>query len=285
MHGTREDANRHHPVIDVDYWQNEIVPSPDELKHGMWIDTPKRWRAMEARRRLVFEKAGHTPKGVPVDLFLWGYGFASPKKPYLTRFGGVPWREKSLPWPTSPNGSPLRFVAQLCFLDSMDIIDGPLPGDVCLIYCDEIDSMRFTIEWSSHQLREPIQSHEVPNAAGDQGFQLHAAIHRTFQYPDDEALFDERSIYDAVWQGTMIGRSVFMPQGGDAFVSAIATFSSILPSSNPWPLLNVLALPVCVFPKGHSWPIEIWNYSIGDAGAVLIGRDKAGRIIVSDEGG
>jgi hypothetical protein len=82
----------------------------------------------------------------------------------------------------------------------------------------------------------------------------------------------------------MAGGSLFLPQGTDRFVSRVATFSVIGPSANPWPLLNVPAVSVCVFPQGHSHPIDVWHYDIGDAGVVIIGRCEDGRFGAYEEG-
>jgi hypothetical protein len=281
MHGTRINPKVHHPVVDIDFWRAEFAPKEGEKLHDMWIDTPRRLIHMIQRREAAFEKLKKPPVGVPVDLFLWGYGFGSPEKPYTTRVGGIPWREATKPWPADKRGKSLTFIAQLCFVDSKDIISAKLPGDLLLIFgefCDgevTLDDPAVVLEWSSASLKAPSEREHCPKH-GRLPFRLDGAIHRTVQYPDEYDLFDERSIRDAVWQGTIIGPSAFMPQFTEP-AGLIATFSSILPSGPRWPLLNVPSLPQYIAPKGHRLDIELWELNIGDAGVIAICMDKKGR--------
>lgn len=55
-------------------------------------------------------------------------------KPWLTRVGGIPYRDRSIPWPTN-GGKSLKFVAQVCFVDSRDLFSQEIP-DVLLMFVD-----------------------------------------------------------------------------------------------------------------------------------------------------
>jgi hypothetical protein len=280
MHGTRSDPKRHHPVVDLEYWRAELAPQPSDPLHDLWIDGPRRLVHMEARRAAVLAKLAKRPEGTPADLFLWGYGFGEPAKPYLTRVGGLPWRDARKPWPKGENDRPLTFIGQLCFLDSKDIIAAPLPGDVLLVFSEFSEGYlwwgekNLIIEWSPIQLDHPTKDEHVPKCCR-MPFKLYGAIHRIMQYPDERDAFGERSVHDAVWQGTIIGPEAFLPQFSGT-EGLIATFGSILPSENPWPMLNVPALPVCVLRKGNSAPIPVWELGIGDAGVIIIRRNEKG---------
>jgi hypothetical protein len=254
LHGTRTDPKKVHSVIDLDYWRGEIVLAPGERLHDTWIASPRQLLHMERRRAEAFATLAKPPAGVAIDLFLWGFGFGTRERPYLTQVGGTPWREAAKPWPKDKSGKPLTFIAQLCFVDSHDVVVGPLPGDVLLIfahYADgnlTLDHESLALEWSAIELQKPLDSLNVPRGSG-LPFRFDGAIHRTHQYPGAEALFGPKSIHDAEWQGTIIGPSAFMPQGGSTD-GLIATFSSLLPYDAEWPLLNVPALPTCVMPRG-----------------------------------
>ena len=52
---------------------------------------------------------------------------------YVTKIGGLPYRPARLAWPTAADGTPLAFLAQICFSASWDSV-GNLPGDVLLVF-------------------------------------------------------------------------------------------------------------------------------------------------------
>ena len=98
---------------------------------------------------------------IATDVFVWARGEAP--NPAMTKIGGVPYRPRSLPWPRDGEGRRIRFIAQLCFADSRDIV-GDLPGDVLLIFGDDdallVAPERLVFEWSSLGIQE--RALEVP---------------------------------------------------------------------------------------------------------------------------
>ncbi len=67
---------------------------------------------------------------VSADIFLWSPG--EPPHPAGTKISGVPYLPRGVPWPER-RGSPMTFMAQICFADSRDLI-GKTPGDVLLLF-------------------------------------------------------------------------------------------------------------------------------------------------------
>jgi uncharacterized protein YwqG len=97
----------------------------------------------------------------------------------VTKVGGLPYRPADAPWPKDVTGSPLRFIAQLCFVDSRDLVPS-LPGDVLLVFGNDDalieEAERLVFEWW------PIASmpliSEVPSR-DDALTPYHGVLHRT----------------------------------------------------------------------------------------------------------
>ncbi len=86
----------------------------------------------------------------------WG----EPPKPWMTKFWGVPYRSRALPWPYFKNGYPIPFRAQLNFTDSKDVV-GDLPGDLLLVFCHPGDVWAAVFEWGSTSIADTISMEEV----------------------------------------------------------------------------------------------------------------------------
>ena len=127
-------------------------------------------------------------RAVPVDYVVWR------KKPHdvpwLTRIGGIPWREKSLPWPHSTEKGDYTFVGQFYLKDSPEFFPFDLKGDLALVffsmngamYGEECDVI---LEWSNKNLEAPCTDDDCP--AGKFAVpQLYAELFRGFEYPDFE---------------------------------------------------------------------------------------------------
>jgi hypothetical protein len=103
-------------------------------------------------------------ESVGTDVFLFSIG--EPSVSSTTKVGGIPYRPKNKPWPTSDDGQTLIFLAQYNFADSRDLV-GDLPGDILLVFSkyrhptwpDEPDQLQF--EWYTLGGSEPMCT-EVP---------------------------------------------------------------------------------------------------------------------------
>jgi len=152
--------------------------------------------ALEQLRDLSY---AHLPdlKRVPTDIFIWSFGETDQRM--VTNIGGLPYRAASSPWPRSPSGVPLTFVAQICFADSHDLIP-ERPGDILLIFTEaknwgsaeeplydfmgnaEYDSY-LLFEWVSFQDLPLVTRQHVPQT-GLQITPCYATIHRTWDYAE-----------------------------------------------------------------------------------------------------
>lgn len=220
-------SRSHHPRFDFDYWARhfpvDIAKSSKgepsyRTKDGEPIDFREvnspivlaeceqvRWD-VASRLRL---------RGKPADIFVFREG--GPPRPYLTKFGGRPYWPVGRPVPIDENGNPMRFIGQLCFLDSLDIIDLELPGEILVIF----DS------WVPTEDRERYYSFGEPKAAvwvtraeveasgiasgldSHLNFAAHGQIHRTMDYHSRRA-FDY--LAQPVLEATRVGRGGDHPQ-------------------------------------------------------------------------
>ncbi|HEY7152968.1 MAG TPA: DUF1963 domain-containing protein [Gemmataceae bacterium] len=84
----------------------------------------------------------------------------------VTKIGGLPYRPARLAWPTAVDGTPLSFLAQICFAASRDLI-GDLPGDVLLVFMPDEPggiSADLYFEWFPLGLKHLIGSEMVSDA-------------------------------------------------------------------------------------------------------------------------
>jgi hypothetical protein len=277
----------HHPTLDFDEW-SKIYPRESFAKpDGEIITSPSHLCEVEfARDKMRSRKPLGTP--VPVDIFLWSSG--QPKKPYLTKLGGTPYRESSRPWPRSDDGKPYTFVAQFCFADSRNIVSNRLPNDVMLIFFKDSDSYKpsnqkaVQIEWNSVELSQP----SLPSDCPEPSFtvpQLSGVRYRMNEYPDSEDLFFESEdefpsgYLLAVTQSTKIGRETFYIQNdvreeGDELICALSSFHP----SEEWPLVDMKSLPK--EPQNPNGPYEWGKYRmmLSDVGCMYFVIDKGGSV-------
>jgi hypothetical protein len=154
-------------------------------------------------------------------------------------------------WPTGEHGEPLRFVGQLCFADSRDILP-EMPADVLLVFGDD-DALlaqpeRLVFEWWS-LTNAPLVS-EMP-AVEDPLVPFHANLHRTDDWDD------------AIFEGTKIGGLPQfiqdVPDASGAFIAAIGSIS--VAPDREYPFVNVAE------PRGWSHENDLM---IGDMGSLYL---------------
>ena len=190
----------------------------------------------------------------PTDVVVWAKG--EPSNRSVTKVGGVPYRPSIALWPEDVTGTPQRFIAQLCFVDSRDLVPR-LPGDVLLIFGDD-DALlgepeRLLFEWwpvDSRPLVSDVPPVDAPLAP------FYAVLHRTEDWDD------------AVFEGTKIGGVPKYiqeePTTSGTFIGAIGSIS--VPTDSPYPFVNVAE------PRG--WTHEN-DLLIGDMGSLylFVGHD------------
>jgi hypothetical protein len=195
-------------------------------------------------------------KQVPADVFVYGVG--EPRHPAATKYGGRAYRRRDAPWPTNRLGRPLRFVGQLCFADSRDVV-GKTPGDVlCLFHDgDERFNEGFRCEWNSIG---PESAAVDPPAEGAWPFstdRYYAERLRTYDLP--RSYFQAEDAYTAIWEGTKVGGVPVPIQDGDSAGRFLGSFGSISYAAGAkWRFLNREA----PFEEGDS------PFMFGDMGSV-----------------
>lgn len=285
IHGTRSVKDVQHPVFNLNYWKR-LCPLGDNRRSAGDVYSPAKLAYIEQARSLA------KPRGeaVPVDVFVWASGHDH-DRPWLTRLGGYPWRAADAPWPRDKDGVPLCFLGQVCFVDSMDVVAGRLPGDVVLlfgrysggwVYDDPV-----VVEWSPLRIKKPADIDSTPwNAMLP--LALQGVRHRTVQYTDHkkyEGAFHRAGFEHGGWniasiQATSIGTYCSLPQvwpfHEEDRESLVCTLSSFY-CWGEWPLCDMPSAPKTVDVDGTpdldfsiTKPFE---FGIGDAGAMWVYRD------------
>jgi Domain of unknown function (DUF1963) len=215
----------------------EIVVGPRDVA----INEQLRTEALAAR-----EYAG---KRYPTDVVVWAKG--EPSNRSVTKVGGLPYRPAALPWPEDSTGTPLRFIAQICFVDSRELVP-PLPGDILLIFGDD-DALvgepeRLVFEW--WPLAPTSLISEVPVRA-DALTPFCAVLHRAEDWDD------------SIFEGTKIGGLPKfiqeVPEQSGAFIAALGSIS--VSADQPNPFVNVAE------PYGRSDENDLM---IGDMGSLYL---------------
>jgi len=189
-----------HERLDLHHWKRRCSlqrlrdASGGKSPTGGAITGPCDIAALEQLRELTYAHLPDT-KRVSTDIFIWSFGETNQRM--VTKIGGLPYRAASQPWPRSPSGVPLTFVAQICFADSHDLFP-KLPGDILLIFTEarnwgsaeellydfmgnaEYDSF-LLFEWVSFHDR-PLVTHQHVPEAGLFITPCYGAIHRTWDY-------------------------------------------------------------------------------------------------------
>jgi hypothetical protein len=300
---------RLHEVVDINHWIDffplklfEKTEGPRKYRDSNSEDLVDLWKpsgefiispahlAMTEQVRRRAAKTHNLGKAIPTDLFLLGVG--EPKLPYLTKVGGTPYRPADHPWPKAPNGEPLTFLLQFCFLDSKDIIPSDLPGDVMLLFAEDWNSLgepekpaNYRIEWSRVPLNNPMTAAQCPktNLKVPKYF---GVIYRMNEYPDSWDTFRKEGHNEywllAVTQATRIGSETFFIQQDPRKKgeTLLCSFSCIgiwnnhaKGKENCFPLINVPTIGEV--PKEYA---NNQDLMLGDCGCLYILRDAKGNI-------
>lgn len=185
----------------------------------------------------------------PVDVAVWAKG--EPADRSVTKIGGLPYRPSHAAWPEGDSGQPMRFIGQLCFADSLDIVPA-LPGKMLLVFGDDdallSEPERLVFEW--WPLSNALLVSEVP-AVDDPLAPFHAVLHRTEDWDG------------AIFEGTKIGGAPRFIQDDPGvpgiFVGTIGSIS--VDSNERYPFVNV--------PEPADWSHEN-HLMIGDMGSVYL---------------
>lgn len=189
------------------------------------------------------KKAHPEMKGVPVDVVLFALGEAPERK--MTKIGGLPYRDRKLPWPVTADGRTYTFVGQLDLSESQAILP-PVPSDVLLVFAseDDGDPDTFWFEWAGN-VTDLIPAEEVP-PPGWEFPKCYGVRCRTEDYPVEyDSVFEEAYDTDGLFvvrtYGTKIGGLPCWIQGEEKlageFVGQMGPVSPKAKVVYPW--LNV----------------------------------------------
>ncbi len=137
---------------------------PSEHVLGWGIVGPGHLAEVEQARTKA-ARYGDLGETVPTDVLVFAGG--SPRRRDVTKVGGLPYRPREKPWPTTADGVPMTFLAQYRFVESRDII-GETPGDILLVFAADEDSFwddapnRPAFEWYPLGLKQLIRRKEIP---------------------------------------------------------------------------------------------------------------------------
>jgi hypothetical protein len=239
-----------------EYADDQAVEKHIQLMCPKWeiVVGPKSVAVNEQLKEEALASGRYPGSRFATDVVIWAKG-ESPNRSF-TKIGGLPYRPSGSPWPREVTGKPQRFIAQLSFVDSRDLVPR-LPGDILLIFGDD-DALlgepeRLLFEWwpiASHSLVSEMPAVDAPLAP------FYAVLHRTEDW--DSAIFE----------GTKIGGVPKyiqeQPSTSGAFIGAIGSIS--VATDAPHPFVNVAE------PRG--WPHEN-DLMIGDMGSLylFVGRD------------
>ncbi len=294
-----------HPKVNFDHWSSLFPIETFEKTSGprqysptekgdpidLWkpsgaiITSPAHLCEIELVRKQYANTKDLGPR-VPVDIFLWSID--PPEKPFLTKLGGTPHRESTIPWPND-NGKPFTFVAQFCFADSRDIVSKKIPGDVMLIFFKDAygadDSIH--VEWSAVELDSPLTSDRCPPPSFTVP-QLSGHIYRTNEYPESRDVF-EKAGHDQCYlfpttQSTKIGRETFFiqgdPRGPDD--ELLCALNSVHPTTYPpgakWPFIGLETLPEDWDKPDDDYQWGRYQMMFGDVGCMYFLIDKRGNV-------
>lgn len=273
-----------HEKLDITYWKSFFsVPRLREEAGGKAPDAniisgPYNIAVLEQLRGVSYGNLSEVER-VPTDIFIWSRG--EPEQRAVTKIGGLPYRLAEKPWPLAPSGVPMTFAAQICFIDSLDIIP-PLPADILLIFTEAKtytfreetfydfmgeaeDDSYLIFEWVSLTDLPLITQQDIP-ASPLQIMPCYGSIHRTWDYPqvDGFAYPDIAEHIPPVLEATKIGGmcpwSEYEYQGTKGYLCSLSSLANKI--YLPFPFLNV--------PAPISW--EEWSHSnrlmIGDVGLI-----------------
>src|SRR5258708_3866058 len=120
--------------FDFGAWRRHLAFTPAQVRErvGWTIAGPEELVAVETVRSKAL-RFGDLGPSVPCDIHIFVHGEA-PRRD-ATVIGGVPYRPRTMPWPTRRDGTPMVFVCQFAFHQSQDIFGArTLPGDLLLVF-------------------------------------------------------------------------------------------------------------------------------------------------------
>lgn len=216
----------------------EVEPS---VRMNYFIDGPRSLAWSEQVREWARGVADlGTP--VPTDLVLLERG--APRAPYLTQIGGAPYIDEG-DWPLTTVGVPMTFVCQVCFVDSLDLFDQELPGDVLLCFVDPdvpvevAESDDVALIWQRIGLVDPSAAvpATTPCYAG--------VLLRSEEFPESLDVFYELGFQNSADLSrrpvSRIGGVAGFPQGesDNECLALLAAITRVAPPMGKWPFLNV----------------------------------------------
>lgn len=242
------------------------------------ISSPLHLAAFEHIRRMFIQRGFDLGTPIPTDVFLWRITPISDGP--VTRIGGDPFRNPHKPWPTSASGERLPFLAQISFLDSLDLVPDDLPGEILCMYGNwtgkhDLNTESLVFEWSSRDGGQTVRYQPVPQWK----YCAEGVIVRTFNYPDLEHLREEAPTDTPDdFQATQIGGRPRYPQGDPTDGRrAIATISSFQ-AAEIWPFVNCREIPRFTYQKGHEGQLDdLFSMMIGDMGSIFVHRTSTGK--------
>lgn len=144
------------------------------------------------KRELWIRDHPPSEQPVPVDYFVFGIG--EPDDPSSTKFGGVPYRSRSKPWPGVDDEEAYEFFGQINFTASRDIVPD-LPSDLLLIFLTWEDGAMtddYYFEWGETTISDPMSADDVPEPPfGMVHRPAYCELHRTNEFspaghPEDD---------------------------------------------------------------------------------------------------
>ena len=170
--------------FNIDEWLPRFPLRPEyDRFSGMFVASPSQICNNEQLRQAAQDQYDWGP-AVPVDVFIMADG--EPQDRHVTKVGGLPYRPANLAWPCEADGSPLTFLAQFDFTDSLDIV-GDIPGEVLLVFTPDsnedgpIESLHF--EWQPLGMTDLISAEDVPTQKW-RFKPYYGYCHRTVSYPE-----------------------------------------------------------------------------------------------------
>ena len=266
-----------HNEFDLELWQSRFPLSKliEEDKFDRWrnsradfVTAPGELALELAIRDATQDERGPFPT-LPTDVFVFGAG--EPEVPYLTKVGGRPYLAADKPWARTSKGEMMSFVAQICFLDSRNLV-GETPGDVLLIFgrtmpsryyrildWEPEDDDSFQFEWvnvsETDTLRAPPEGTWEFNP-------YYTEIHRTTDLLDPDPFIrngrDELVLLPSVLPTTKISGAPFWAQDEQELPGRFLGMLSDFDFPTAYPLLN-REEPLKHAPYGSEQWIEQWG--------------------------
>lgn len=283
-----------HSTVDFDHWSSIFPVETFQKTSG-----PRQFSTMEKGDPLDLWKPGGAIITSPahlceIELVRKQYAntqdLGPPEKPFLTKLGGTPHRESTIPWPND-NRKPFTFVAQFCFADSRNIVSTKIAGDVMLIFFKDADSLyeddSIHVEWSAVELDSPLTAGECPSPSFTVP-QLSGHIYRTNEYPESLDVFEkaghEQWPLFARTQSTKIGRETFFIQNDprDPGNELLCALNSVHPTRYPpgikWPFIGLETLPDDWNKPGDDYGWGKYRMMFADVGCIYFLIDKTGNV-------